>query len=351
MNYDDEFVKYFDGNIRQLFLYVTDRCGLRCEQCLYKTTLANRELKFEDAVSFAEDFYTMGARKLTLIGGEPLLFGGPRRTTASAELVGEAAAMGYQYIRLDTNGQQRLSLLDDDRLRKLSNLAVSIDGHTAEINNPVRGRNTFARAVRFATRAVDLGYHTTITACVHRGNVDRLDEMIEFAVRLGVRELNFHPLFKMGIARDDFSGDTDIEPRLWLEQYHRIRALVEADSYPIHVRLPQRFVPTTEYSAEPARYHYCPTLMGERILVHPNGEMRICALCIGTPLVIGRFSGEDVSFCGWDSEISAERRLRVPCMSQVREFNDLTPLCISYKPRQHEYVWLQDNVDDRLSLR
>jgi MoaA/NifB/PqqE/SkfB family radical SAM enzyme len=171
--------------------------------------------------------------------------------------------------------------------------------------------------------------------------------MIAFARALGVRELNFHPLFKMGIARDAFSGATDIEPRQWMAAYELLMDARESAT-PLEIRAPRRFVPTERYLSSPAEYDYCPTLLGERVLIHPDGTLRICALCIGTPLGIGRYVGRKVTYTGNHGELAPDRRHRRPCMSQARDFGDLTPLCISYKPHQSEYVWTTDRVDDRL---
>ena len=34
-------------------------------------------------------------------------------------------------------------------------------------------------------------------------------------------------------------------------------------------------------------------------------------------------------------------------MSQVKEFDNLTPLCISYKPFQLEHVWVTQQFDEK----
>jgi MoaA/NifB/PqqE/SkfB family radical SAM enzyme len=300
------------------------------------------------ALEFLADFRTMGAKKFTLIGGEPMLYGLRKDRRPLVELIDCAVGLGYDYIRMDTNGQQGNEMLVGQALGGLTNIAVSIDGHTARINDEVRGRGTFAKASRFVAEAAANGHYTTVTTCVHPGNVDHLHEMISYAASLGASEINFHPLFKMGIERDNFSGDTDIDPQRWVAEYDLLRRNVDARNYPIHVRAPRRFVAASAYVESPEQYDYCPSLMGERILVHPNGEMRICALCIGTPLTVGHYTGDRVTFDGTRSEISAERRRRRPCMSQTRNVEGLTPLCISYKPFQNEYVWVANEVDRRL---
>jgi MoaA/NifB/PqqE/SkfB family radical SAM enzyme len=348
MYIDPMFRDYFDNRLRQVFLYITDLCGLHCEQCLYKTTLANREMDLDTTLELIKIFRDYGAEKLTFIGGEPTLYGIMQNNEPLYRVIETARDLGYEYIRLDTNGQSKLDILDQPQFKRLNNLSFSLDGHNAEINDEVRGRGTFDKCVRMLQRAVSLGYYVSVTSCVHRGNLHHLEETIEFVTELGVKEFNLHPLFKMGIARDHFSGDTDISPIEWMREHDRLWNNIDRGKYQIPVRVPRRFIKTTDYLANPDSYDYCPVRMGERVLVHPNGEIRICALCIGSPYHIASYTQDRIQLGAQFSEISEERLKRRPCMSQIKDFGDLTPLCISYKPFQNEYVWTTQHVDENM---
>ena len=80
MNYkmDKKFREYYGTNLRQVFLYLVDKCNLNCVQCLYKLDIGfqveKKEIDFEDAAKLISDFKEMGAKKLTLMGGEPTLY-------------------------------------------------------------------------------------------------------------------------------------------------------------------------------------------------------------------------------------------------------------------------------------
>jgi MoaA/NifB/PqqE/SkfB family radical SAM enzyme len=345
---DPNFTDYFSGRLRQVFLYITDVCGLRCEQCLYKTTLANREMDLGVTIQLIRIFREYGAEKLTFIGGEPTLYGIRQQNKPLFEVIDHARELGYRYIRLDTNGQSNSSILEHDSFRKLDNLSFSIDGHTPEINDRVRGKDTFNRCLNMLRKAVSMGYYVSVTSCIHPGNLMHIDDMINFATEIGADEFNLHPLFKMGISRDDFTGNTDIDPNDWIKEYTRIQTNIRNSVYQIPVRAPQRFVETSEYIRDPHSYNYCPVKMGERVLVHPNGQIRICALCIGSPYHIATYNHNSIIFGAPNSEISKNRLKQVPCMSQTKDFGNLTPLCISYKPYQREYVWVTQKVDENL---
>ena len=88
---DREFKNYFKNNLRQVFLYLTDECNLRCKQCLYKLEigfqLERKEIPLDEAERLISDFHEMGARKLTIMGGEPTLYGRKENNKPLLELI------------------------------------------------------------------------------------------------------------------------------------------------------------------------------------------------------------------------------------------------------------------------
>ena len=110
-NYEisDKFIDYFEGRVKQVFFYVTEECHLRCKQCLYKPNLffkmnCRREIPLEELKQLAEDFYKMGARKATVMGGEPSKYGSSDHREL-CEFIKTLKNIGYKYVRMDTNGQ------------------------------------------------------------------------------------------------------------------------------------------------------------------------------------------------------------------------------------------------------
>jgi MoaA/NifB/PqqE/SkfB family radical SAM enzyme len=325
---------------------------LRCEHCYYKTSLSQKEMDIDIALELLKVCREYGAEKITILGGEPTLYGIDRDHEPLLEFIEESKRLGYGYVRLDTNGQLTdYGILENPVFRKLDNLSFSLEGHSSVINDAIRGEGTFFNSINMLKKAVSLGYYVSVTTCVHTDNVACLDDVIDYFESLGVSELNFHPLFKMGIARDTFTGDKHIEPLVWMEQYNRILENIDQGHYNIKLRVSQRFVSKEDYLKSPMSYEYCPVRMGERIWIQPNGKIRVCALCFGTPYHIATYDRENIVFATQDSEIMASRLERHPCMSQVREYEGLVPLCISYKPFQKEYLWEKLEFDKTLLLK
>jgi molybdenum cofactor biosynthesis enzyme MoaA len=74
---ESDFVNHFQA-LHQVFMYITDRCNLECEQCIYKPSInhfINEEIALDDALGLLYEFHEMGATKVTFLGGEPTIYG------------------------------------------------------------------------------------------------------------------------------------------------------------------------------------------------------------------------------------------------------------------------------------
>lgn len=237
---DPKFEDYFRGRIKQVFLYITDNCNLTCTQCLYKPWLRkNGEIPEDIALLLLEKFKELGAIKLSLIGGEPTLYDASNGHKSLLAVIKGAKNLGYEYVRLDTNGQFSSELLDKVEFKILDEITFSIDSHLDMVNDSLRGETSFSMALENIRKAVSLGYKVDVTCCVHRENVGRsqdseflIELMIRFTEKIGVKRINFHPLFKMDIPRDEWAGETDISLELWLELYEEINSKGSMDEIP-----------------------------------------------------------------------------------------------------------------------
>lgn len=341
-------------NLKQVFLYVTDECNLRCKQCLYKPNLAfhlkEKEIELDTALHLISDFREMGASKLTIMGGEPTLYGADHGHKPLLKLISEAKALDYQYIRIDSNGQFEPELLQKKAFTQLDEITFSLDGFSPEINDPVRGEGSFEKCVLNIRRAKELGYNVDITSCIHKGFLVKdakgnfyLDLMIRFAESLKVGRINFHDLFKTGIPRDVWTDNIDLSLEEWLEIYSYIQANIDTGKYQVPVRIPQCFVSKEEFESKSSYYGYCPVKLGERVLAHPNGIIRICSLLIGSAYGIARFYDGKIILDETSTNELRDHKLdtHTPCTNQNKtyDFGDFVPLCVSFKPRQKEMVW------------
>jgi len=161
---DSGFANHFK-RLHQVFTYITDRCNLECEQCIYKPSIShfiNEEIELGTALDLLSTFRRIGASKVTFLGGEPTLYGHRQGGKPLLDLIVGTRELGYKYVRLDTNGQKAKQFLGQDDFRKLDEIAFSLDGYSAETNDPLPGKGTFVRGVDAIREALVLGYRVTI---------------------------------------------------------------------------------------------------------------------------------------------------------------------------------------------
>lgn len=345
---DKKFQKHF-ANLQQVFLYITDECNLRCIQCLYKPNLIlAKEIDFNLALSLLMTFRNLGAYKLSIIGGEPTRYGRQKENEPLFDLIKESRKMGYKYIRMDTNGQFDSKILENKIFQSLDDLSFSIDGHNNKIDDRLRGNGAFHSTLKNLRKAVKLGYNVHITTCITKYNIgyDRdgkllLEKMIEFAQEEGAKKINFHCVFIMGTPMDSWTGDVHIDPNEYLKIYSILRKKIDEKSYRIKIRLPQHIINEKEFSKNPKYYGYCPVKLGERVLIHPDGIIRVCSSLLSTPYGIARYNEKEIKWEEISNEMCNHKVNEfTPCTNQTALYkNGIVPLCFSFKPKQDEIVW------------
>jgi len=349
---DNEFRTHFK-NLKQVFLYITDECNLKCIQCLYKPhvffQLKEKEIPLDVALKLLSDFRELGAKKLTILGGEPTLYGLSQNNEPLLELIEKSKNMGYEYIRISTNGSFKVSLLENIKFKNLNEIAFSLDGYTSEMNDEIRGPGSFSKCVSNIKAAENLEYKTSITCCIHKKLLERdkegntlLHNMIQFAESLNVNTINFHDLFKCGAPMDLWSGNIDPAIESWMEIYDEIRKNISNKKYSISIRLPICIITKDAFEQNASYYGFCPAKLGERVLVHPNGILRICSNLICTSYGVAKFFNNKITWdTGRTNELSNhEIDQSTPCTIRgKKDFGNYVPLCFSLKPNQDEFVW------------
>ena len=352
---DSKFRNHFEG-IKQVFLSVTNNCNLRCAHCLYKPWLSttNGDMPYQIACSLAHAFKEIGAIKISLLGGEPTLYGRDSSKNDLLSLVQYLKKIGYQYIRIVTNGQFEDAKVMRSTLSLFDEVTFSFDGIRAESHDKIRGKGTFVNSLENLNKLCTSHPNIHITFTINSFNIhDRSDSVesvhaaIEWAQDLGVKCVNFHPIFKMEIERDNWIKNTNISISQWLTIYQEITCRIKAKKYSIDVRLPQRFIKKELFLKNADYYSYCPVKIGERIEIHPNGLLQICALLKGTNDHIARYTlnGSQLDIT-WNPDITNEICTHNfnfsnnhPCGIINTDYLDYVPLCISFKPNQNEIIW------------
>ncbi len=355
MNIDNKLIEFYDKKIRQVFVYITSRCQLHCRQCLYKPLLCSESTDIDFGVlhELLSVFQSLGAYKVSFLGGEPTLYRDSKNNKNFTDVLRSCKTIGYKYVRFDTNGQFSSNFLNQENLAYADEITFSLDGFNKETNDIVRGKGSFDRCASNIKTAVRHGYKVQITMCVHNdvcpsveSGIKNIEKMISFATSLGVSIINFHPILKAGIARDNWIDNTNIAPEVWMAIYRTIQERNINNAYSISVRLPMRFVEKNIYDLNTDKFSYCPLQLAERALIMPDGTIKVCAFTIGTPYHVANYdesaltlyTGECSELSFYKDHVSTETCVS-NCLFQKIDSERFVPLCMSYKPNQKEIVW------------
>jgi pyrroloquinoline quinone biosynthesis protein E len=164
---------------------LTYRCPLRCVYCSNPLDYARHDQELDTATWLrvfreAED---LGVVQLNLSGGEPLVRGDLEA------LIAEARRLDL-YTNLITSGiPLRRERLARFRELGLDNVQISVQDTVAAASDRIAGRRSFDRKLVVASWVKELGFPLTLNTVLHRENLDRVDEVVALAERLGADRL------------------------------------------------------------------------------------------------------------------------------------------------------------------
>ena len=165
----------------QVEIRVTRRCMERCVFCNSWDQVLNLAETPNRALELLEQGHGLGARKLVITGGEPLMV--PWIT----DLGVRARELGMRHICLQTNavllaradGVQRLARLAPD------DILVSFHGATYDVVGAITGRaDLFDHKMAGLRTALESGIPTAVNFVVCKQNLDHMEQFAMFAAGL-----------------------------------------------------------------------------------------------------------------------------------------------------------------------
>ncbi|HEU5048872.1 MAG TPA: GTP 3',8-cyclase MoaA [Gemmatimonadales bacterium] len=210
----------FGRPLGSLRLSVTDRCNLRCRYCMPETDYVwlPREsiLTFEELTRLTAVFASLGAGRIRLTGGEPLV-----RADLPALVSRIRAVAGVTDIALTTNGLLLATHADALFAAGLSRVTVSLDTLDAERFRALTRSERHADVLAGIDAARRAGYPgTKLNAVIMRGvNDDELVPLIEFG-RARNAEVRFIEYMDVGGATR-WSADTVVSRAEMLDRIGR----------------------------------------------------------------------------------------------------------------------------------
>jgi len=184
---------------KKVMISPTDYCNLKCKIC-WRLSKEEKydELTLEQIDSLLKECKELGVKVIDFTGGgEPFL---RKDIFEIMKLIKKYGLFGT----LTTNG----ILLDEQKLKKiielqLDDICFSLDGHTAEINDEIRGAGVFDKVIRSIKTLNELKKENSsekpivrIGTVITKKNYRDLDKIVELATELGVKAINFSVLIE-----------------------------------------------------------------------------------------------------------------------------------------------------------
>jgi len=155
-------------------LAVTLRCNANCIYCDASNLNDSEEMSLDEIKDCISSFASMGARKIGLAGGEPLL----------RKDIGEIVSyckMHNLLVTMSTNGFLVPKKLDE--IRYVDLLIVSLDGEE-EIHDRLRGKGSHKKAIDAIEAAKEADMKVWTETVITKNNINSLDYILDKAYEM-----------------------------------------------------------------------------------------------------------------------------------------------------------------------
>jgi radical SAM protein with 4Fe4S-binding SPASM domain len=174
--------------LRELWLHVNDFCNLSCAHCLVSSGPDRAQgLPTERLIDVIEQAASLGVERFFFTGGEPLA------RPDAIDLATRIVSTLERELVILTNGTlckgerfEQLVALACERLR----VQISLDGASAETNDPIRGQGTFERVLAGIRVAVAAGLRPSLTMTLLQRNLADAEPFVRLAASLGVANVH-----------------------------------------------------------------------------------------------------------------------------------------------------------------
>jgi SynChlorMet cassette radical SAM/SPASM protein ScmF len=258
--------------LTSLYLYLSDRCNLRCSHCWITPTYS---LQKENGISLEvlkktiHEAIPLGLQSVKLSGGEPFLY-------KDILLLIKFLCENDLTIYIETNG----TLIDDlcmDACRDagVSQISISLDAASHQIHDAIRGvKGSFDKTVQGIERVCGAGLNCQVINTLQRRNKDELEKMIALCKKLGVGSLKINHLIPCGRGVDSFNRGESLTLEELADYYQQVNVCRSNNQLDVIFDLPSSFKTIDDLTIK--KINECNILGILGILA--NGDYSICGI-------------------------------------------------------------------------
>ncbi len=192
--------------LKECWFHLTNQCTMACGHCMFSsTTRTQPALPFKELVKAVDELLNLGCRIFYFTGGEPLIY--ERFTDVCDEILGRNDA----HVVILTNGALLTGLNTwlQRQPRDLLHFQISIDG-LEKTHDAFRGKGSFQELKHTLAFLQSSGFSATLAMAVTKSNAREMTSVVDFASRLGVKNIHYLWLFLKGKAGEDLFVDSNI---------------------------------------------------------------------------------------------------------------------------------------------
>ncbi len=266
--------------LREVHIDATGWCNLfgKCKHCYGRQTFQEAisgQLTTEEMARLVEQLGRLNVANCVLSGGEVFM----RKDLP--ELVSCLARQRVHLTGIFTNGtiyrEDVILALQEEKV--VTRFLVSLDGHTAEVHDFMRGSGNFAKTLDFIRRVSEAGFPVTVNTVVIKQNVRHLVAMARFLESLGTVRL-----WRISVPREQ--GETIVNKELimpeWSDVFEAYEMLVRhavSSSGEMQYQISSIF--KSALLREPVYYLFrpessCCEYKRGSITIKPNGKVTPC---------------------------------------------------------------------------
>ncbi|MBP2144781.1 radical SAM protein with 4Fe4S-binding SPASM domain [Methanofollis sp. W23] len=292
----------------RLYYDPTYRCNLSCRHCITRsspTADASGELTLNQACTLLSECARAGILDVAVTGGEPFVY------QEIFPLIAQIRNCGMN-VMISTNGLL-VSEKVAARLARLGVLDVRVSFEGAEeINDNVRGKGTYQKALRAVNNLIKTGNHTVVRLTLSGRSEDHLEDLFADLASAGVHEVKASAIKEVGRAADPENADL-LGYTADLESAQRLQDL--GALFGIEVQLSSDDFPLTPREANDHKLRFdeganCGAGFATAY-VSPYGEVLPCS------------SMPHVSF----GNVASERFMEIWTGERARRFRELVATC------------------------
>jgi MoaA/NifB/PqqE/SkfB family radical SAM enzyme len=261
----------FSKNAVNVFFHLLTQCNLNCRHCYINPDQHGTRPLDISTIRTWLDAFIPDERPVNVIflGGEPTLH--PDLALA----IHHAKHLGYASITIDTNGYLFNDILLNVTPDEVDYISFSLDGPTAEVNDPIRGKGSFDTCTAGIRKAVSRGFEVSLIYTVSTANINNLPAMAALLSDLGVTRFFIQVLGIRGPSVQGEKDMTQVSRTNWQTIVPTVAEKVAANGIP--VTYPKVFL-------NPGESFECAGNVSDNYFIFPNGRVYRCPLCEDYPI-------------------------------------------------------------------